>query len=252
MTGRDDIRHLAELLARAQSVLVITGAGVSADSGLPTYRGVGGLYEREATEDGIPIELALSGPMMAAQPELSWKYIAEIERACRGARPNRAHEAIAELERRIERCWLLTQNVDGLHRAAGSKNVVEIHGNVRRLKCTRCEHRDEVEDFSGLEIPPRCPSCGAIVRPDVILFGERLPANELARLREASVGGFDVVVSAGTSSAFPYIAAPVLEARAAGAVTVEINPGESEVSEVVHHRIRERAAPAFDALLEVL
>jgi hypothetical protein len=126
--------RVSEVFARATSALFITGAGISADSGLPTYRGIGGLYEDATTEEGIAIEDALSGDMLRERPEVCWKYIHQIERACRGATWNRAHEVLALMEGRYERTWVLTQNVDGFHRRAGSKNVIEIPGGraVRR------------------------------------------------------------------------------------------------------------------------
>ena len=107
-----EIDEIAGRLKDCSSILFVTGAGISADSGLPTYRGIGGLYEQDGTEDGIPIEAALSGAMFQRDPALTWKYIHQIESACREAGPNRAHEAIAELERRFDRVWTLTQNVD--------------------------------------------------------------------------------------------------------------------------------------------
>ncbi len=170
----DVLDCVSQVFARARSVLFITGAGISADSGLPTYRGIAGLYEEAITEEGFAIEEALSGDMLRERPEVCWKYIHQIERACRGATWNRAHEVIAMMEGRYERTWVLTQNVDAFHRRAGSKNVIEIHGDVHRLRCTRCKFRDHVEDYAGLSIPPRCPDCGAIVPPKVVLFGEML------------------------------------------------------------------------------
>jgi NAD-dependent deacetylase len=236
------------VFARARSVLFITGAGISADSGLPTYRGIGGLYEDATTEDGLEIEEALSGDMLRERPEVCWKYIHQIERACRGATWNRAHEVLALMERRYERTWVLTQNVDGLHRRAGSNNLIEIHGDVHQLTCTQCDYRDRVEDYAALSIPPRCPDCGAIVRPEVVLFGEMLPGAAVAALERELGRGFDLVVSIGTTSVFPYIAAPVVLARRAGRDTVEINPGTTGVSHAVAHRMRSRAAVALDAI----
>jgi NAD-dependent deacetylase len=124
---------------------------------------------------------ALSGDMLRERPDVCRKYIHQIERACRGATWNRAHEVLAMMERRYERTCVLTQNVDGFHRRAGSQNVIEIHGDVHRLSCTRCQFRDHVEDHAGLSIPPRCPDCGAIVRPEVIVFGEMLARATLYR-----------------------------------------------------------------------
>ena len=240
------------ILRRARSVLFVTGAGISADSGLPTYRGVGGLYESDATEEGLPIEVLLSGETFRRRPATTWKYLGAIERACRGARPNRAHEAIAALEGALPHVVVLTQNIDGLHRAAGSRDVIEIHGDVHRLACTGCAFRTRVPDYEGLEMPPRCPACAALVRPEVVLFGEMLPDEAVARLEEELRRGFDAVFSIGTTSVFPYVAAPVRMARAWGAGTVEVNPGETEVSGIVDVRLRCGAASAMDALLSAV
>ncbi len=242
------IATVAAALAAARSALFITGAGISADSGLPTYRGVGGLYSSGLTEEGIPIEEALSGVMLARRPELTWKYIFQIESSCRGARANAAHEIIAALERKLPRVWVLTQNVDGFHGDAGSTNLIEIHGNIHTLRCTRCSFRETVADYSGIDIPPTCDSCGALVRPAVVLFGELLPRAPLAALAEQMALGFDIVFSIGTTSVFPYIAKPVFAAKAAGKATVEINPGNTEVSGVVDTRIRAGAKDAMEAI----
>ena len=133
-----EIARVVGMLAESRSILFVTGAGISADSGLPPYRGIGGLYNPNATEEGMPIEQALSGDVMEQRPELTWKYLAQVERACRGARHNRAHEVIAEMEARFTRVWTLTQNVDGFHRAAGARNVIDIHGDTARP--TLCMH----------------------------------------------------------------------------------------------------------------
>ncbi|MCS6797371.1 MAG: NAD-dependent protein deacylase [Myxococcota bacterium] len=242
------IERIARHLDEARSVLFVTGAGLSADSGLPTYRGSGGLYEEADTEDGVPIEEALSGWMLGRRPEVCWKHIARIESACRGARPNRGHEVIAAIGERIERTWVLTQNVDGLHRAAGSRHVIEIHGNVYALRCTRCPEKSRVPSYAHLQIPPYCARCGALVRPEVVLFGEMLPPAAVERLERELARGFDVVFSIGTSSLFPYIAAPVVAARAAGRPAIEINPEPTAVSAYVSERLRARAAPALEAI----
>jgi NAD-dependent deacetylase len=240
--------RVSESFARARSVLFITGAGLSADSGLPTYRGIGGLYEGSGTEEGLAIEDALSGEMLRERPEVCWKHIHQIERACRGATANRGHEVLAMLEGRYDRAWVLTQNVDGFHRRAGSKNVIDIHGDVHKLSCTRCSFRETVEDYAGLSCPPHCRECDAILRPEVVLFGEMLPKSAVATLERELGRGFDLVVSIGTTSVFPYIAAPVVLARRAGRDTVEINPGTTGVSHVVAHRMQNRAAVALDAI----
>jgi NAD-dependent deacetylase len=248
MTESRTFDEVARLIGAAGRILFITGAGLSADSGLPTYRGIGGLYHERLTDDGLTIEEALSGEMMAARPEIAWKYIAEIEANCRGAEPNIAHRLIAALERERPGVWVLTQNVDGLHRAAGSRNLIEIHGTVHRLRCTECAHSRAVPDYAGLRIPPGCPVCGGVLRPDVVLFGELLPVAGLHRLEALLDGGVDLVVSIGTTSVFPYISGPVWWAGQVGVPSVEINPGETEVSRIVTHRLRRRAAEALPEL----
>jgi NAD-dependent deacetylase len=245
------VAEVVGLLRASRSVLFITGAGLSADSGLPTYRGVGGLYEGRETDEGLPVEAALSGDMFAARPALTWKYLREVERAGRHAVPNRGHAVIAAAEAHFERVWVLTQNVDGFHRRAGSRNVIDIHGDLHRLCCTRCEYAKEVADYAGLAELPTCPECRAVVRPDVVLFGERLPARQLADYQRETGQGFDLVFSVGTTSVFPYISAPVLDAYHLRRPSVEINPGETDVSEFATVRLRSRAAATLDAIWAV-
>lgn len=245
--GLEPYDAVARIVREARRLLFVTGAGLSADSGLPTYRGVGGLYEDGHTEEGVPVEVALSGSMFQMRPELTWHHILRIEAACRGARPNRGHEVIAELEAQAE-VVVLTQNVDGFHPAAGSSRVIEIHGAIHRLRCTSCAWRDQVDDFSDLGALPRCPGCGGLIRPDVVLFDEMLPEAELEKLRDEASRGFDAVFSVGTSSLFPYIVEPVLTAARRGVPTIEVNPGETELSALVDIRLPERAAVALEGV----
>lgn len=241
----------AVMLSDAQRVLVITGAGMSADSGLPTYRGIGGLYDTDLTAEGMPIEEALSGATFQRDPALTWKYIAQIEQACRGAAPNRGHEILAELAPRFERLCVLTQNVDGFHRFAGSSDVIEMHGDIHSLSCTACGARNTVDDYSTLDdIPPRCEHCGGIVRPDVVLFGEMLPWKAVNRYERALSDGFDVVMTIGTTAVFPYIAAPVREAWQMGQGTIEINPQPTDISRFCHAIMRDRAAHMLQRLAD--
>jgi NAD-dependent deacetylase len=243
------IREIAALLVRARRVLFITGAGVSADSGLPTYRGLGGLYENDLTEEGFSIEEALSGEMLRRQPKIAWKYITQIEQNCRLATPNAAHRLIAQWERDLPYVMTLTQNIDGLHRRAGSENVVEIHGDVHRLRCTGCDFHERVESLAGREAS-RCPRCAQRLRPDVVLFGEMLPTEALERLLLAQHEGFDLVFSIGTTSVFPYISQPVVDAARAGVPTVEINPGKTPLSAHVTYQLPLGAAATLTAIEE--
>ncbi|QTD53679.1 NAD-dependent protein deacylase [Sulfidibacter corallicola] len=248
----DAIQQAAALLDVAKSVLVITGAGISADSDLPVYRGIGGLYNDNATEEGMPIEEALSGHMLHANPEITWGHISRIEKACRDATHNRGHQVVAAMERYVERVCVFTQNVDGFHRSAGSTNIIDIHGDVHDLFCTTCHYRERVHNYSHLDIPPKCDGCGGLIRPDVVLFGELLSTAKLKRLEEEAAKGFDAVMTIGTSSLFPYIMQPVLIAKALGVPTIEINPGVSEVSEVVDIKVTGRAADSLHRIAELL
>lgn len=248
----NDIHMLDEavrVLTNARRVLVITGAGISADSGLPTYRGIGGLYDDAQTEDGYSIEEALSGQMMRTRPDVCWKYIYQIESSCRSAQPNAAHLALAAWQDRCERLTVLTQNIDGFHRVAGTRELIEIHGSIQELFCTRCRQERSVANYAGMTIPPACAQCGGLERPRVVLFGEMLPEDVLNRLYAVLDGGVDALVSIGTTSVFPYIAGPVIQAARTGVPTIEINPGSTEVSHLVQVRIRERAALVLPEIL---
>ncbi|MDD5731001.1 MAG: NAD-dependent protein deacylase [Candidatus Omnitrophica bacterium] len=242
------IAKAAELLKSCKSILFITGAGISADSGLPTYRGIGGLYNDKLTEDGIPVELALAGETLRKQPAVTWKYLSQIEKNCRNAKFNRGHEVIAEMEKHFERVWVLTQNIDGLHYAAGSRNVIDIHGDMHKLSCMGCSWRKAVKDYSQISIPPRCPDCAGFVRPEVVFFGEMLPEDKLAVLDRELTRQFDIYFSIGTTSIFPYIRQPMIAANYQGLPTIEINPEDTEISGLVGIKLRMRAAEALDEI----
>ncbi len=247
----DKIHRVSSLLKGCKSILFITGAGISADSGLPTYRGIGGLYNDKSTEDGIPIEMALAGETLQKHPEITWKYLSQIEKNCRQARFNRAHQVIAEMESNFQRVWVLTQNIDGFHRDAGSKNVIEIHGNMHTLICLKCKWQTRVKDYSQLSvIPPLCPECGNIVRPELVFFGEMLPDYECQILARELSRGFDIYFSIGTTSVFPYIQQPIIEANRLKRPTIEINPAQTEVSRLVDIKINLGAAKTLDEILK--
>ncbi len=253
MTCPDEIfDRVVSWTQNAQRVLFVTGAGMSADSGLPTYRGIGGLYHDENTPEGVSIEEALSGGMLRRNPALCWKYIGQIEAACRGAKPNPGHCAITALESPQREVWVLTQNVDGLHQEARNPRVIPIHGDVHDLLCTQCTWTTRVPDYSGLTLPPACPECEGLVRPRVVLFGEMLPDREITTLQTQLSLGFDLVFSVGTTSVFPYIAQPIALARHWGIPSVEINPGPTQVSRHVTEKIEEKAASFLERLTGVL
>lgn len=247
------LHEVASILNRADRVLFITGAGISADSGMPTYRGVGGLYDDRDTEEGMGIEIALSGQMFEERPELTWKYLMQIGSACVGAKPNSAHRYIAALEQEKPDVHVMTQNVDGLHRRAGSDNLLEVHGNIYELYCTDCRRHytsgEILDDYSGSgELPPRCGECNAVVRPNIVLFGEVLPPNVTEGLGRFSMMNFEMIFVVGSTAVFPYISCPVMEAAGRGIPTVEVNPVETEISQVTRYQLRMGAADAMMAI----
>ncbi|MFV1942635.1 NAD-dependent protein deacylase [Pseudomonas luteola] len=247
----DTIRQVAQALESAQRILVITGAGLSADSGLPTYRGLNGLYNGK-TEEGIPIEAALSGTMFRHRPDVCWKYLAELGRACLSAQPNAGHEAIAELQRRKSECWVLTQNIDGFHRRAGSPmdRVIEIHGEMGPLFCSACEAGNiPVADKIGHSLPPRCDRCGGVLRPPVVLFEEALPARAVSTLMQQNAIGYDVVLLIGTTASFPYVIEPALQTLNNGGFVAEINPTMTDLSASVTVRLQKRAVDVLSIIL---
>ncbi len=244
----NQVEKVVDILKQSRSILFITGAGISAESGLPTYRGISGLYDNQNTEDGIRIEQALSGSTFIKKPGLTWKYLSQMENACRGKSYNRAHEIIALMESKYDRICVFTQNVDGFHHKAGSTNIIDIHGNLHDLYCKQCSYEETVTDYSHLEIPPKCPNCGQIIRPDVVLFEELLSTKKTKRLSEEFGKGFDVIFSIGTTSVFPYIAQPFMNAYYANIPTIEINPVQTNVSEFAGIKINEKAAATMNGI----
>lgn len=231
---------LVDALREVRSVGVITGAGVSAESGVPTYRGKGGLYD----DDEGAIE-ALTGATLLRDPDRTWRTIGDLARHAAGAKPNAAHLAIAGIERKVERFVLLTQNVDGLHHAAGSRNVIDIHGSITRTRCMGCGIGGDLsrDELLSIRAAPRCAGCGAPLRPAAVLFGELLPEDKVARMRrELHDDPPELVLVVGTSALFPYIAGPVLVARRAGRLTVEVNPEPTVLSPVVDWFLQGSAA----------
>lgn len=235
---------VADAVASAQRVVVMTGAGMSVASGLPTYRGVAGLYNEMTIDEGLPVEEILHAYMLVRNPALTWKYIAQIERACRSAEPNPGHEILARWGGFCD-LHVVTQNVDGLHRAAGSRQVIELHGNLSELFCCACAARFSMRDFDLDVLPPRCSECDGLVRPSVVLFGESLPNEALEAFACQMERGFDVVLVVGTSAGFPYVYEPVVQAAARGSLTVEVNPAPTALTRRVNMVL---PMPALDAL----
>lgn len=201
-------------LLYAEHVAVLTGAGVSAASGLATFRGAGGLWRNYR-----PADLATPGAH-AKDPETVWAWYFWRFETASAAEPNRAHRLLAELEARTSNFTLVTQNVDGLHGRAGSRNVVELHGNLTKGRCERCGRLEPL--VPGMTLPPLCPSCGDRLRPNVVWFGETLPETELREAAEA-FSRADVALIIGTSGVVEPAASLAHLALERGAPVVEIN-----------------------------
>ena len=202
-------------LAQAARVAVLCGAGVSAESGVPTFRGAGGLWENHRPED-------LATPQaFARDPALVWRWYHWRRGLIAACHPNPAHLSLVELEARAPQFTLITQNVDGLHRLAGSRDPLEIHGNLWRVRCLGCGAVDE-ERRLDLPAPPLCPRCGGLLRPDVVWFGESLAPELLERAWEAAQT-CQVMLVVGTSAVVQPAASLAWAAKQAGAVVVEVN-----------------------------
>jgi NAD-dependent deacetylase len=249
---QDAVQTVARLLAKAGRVLFITGAGVSAESGIPTFRGATAAFTNGQTEEGIPFETALSGPTFQRRPELSWKYFFLLEMAVRGKTPNAAHRAMAALQTPEREVWIATQNIDGLHQQAGSRNVIELHGTMQCLLCPNCGYRNQPASYEGLTPLPRCPECQAVLRPDIVLYEELLPEPALASFDRERDKGFDLVFSVGTTSIFPYVIEPVFTASRRGIPTVEINPDKTSLSDLVQFRFPAAAGPTLSQILQAM
>lgn len=143
---------------------------------------------------------------------------------------------------------MLTQNIDGLHHAAGSSNVIDIHGNIYKIVCPKCMWRTKVKDYSEIEIPPRCPECKGIMRPDVVFFGEVLPYDKCQIMARELDKSFDIYFSIGTTSVFPYIQQPIIDAKSVNRPTIEINPTDTGISNLVDIKLPLRAAEALDKI----
>lgn len=240
------MENLVDTICKAKHILFVTGAGISTASGLPTYRGVGGLYNNNL----IPPEIRMSEKIFKWAPSLTWSHLHKIFKTSAAAKPNEAHVQIAKIAKFIN-TTILTQNVDGLHQDAGSLNVIEIHGSARSLVCTSCAWKDTTQDMSKLPRLPRCPICHSVARPPVVLFGGSLPRNALNQMREMYSLEPDVVFAVGTTALFPYILAPFERAAFLGKTTVVIDPEPSEhLSSICNYVFREPAEKLLPELFK--
>ena len=240
---------IARLLAAAKRPLVITGSALSADSGLVHHRGFPGI-QRKPGDDGKRYDALLNAETVQQRPQATWKLLVAMDAAIRAARPNRGHEVLAALENKLDHFTIVTTNVDRMHQRAGSRNVIEMHGAMYDLSCTRCELVRRHTTFEMLSIPPACTTCGGVLRPNMALFGDSLRDEPFAQLQAELDRGVDLVLAVGLVTVYPYSARPVLLAKQDGIRTVEIGERQTDVSDVVDVRLRASPARALDMIYE--
>lgn len=234
---------LAQALRSARHIAVLTGAGVSAEGGVPTFRDAQtGLWAKYDPE-----ELATPQAFQRS-PRLVWEWYAWRRELVAAARPNPGHYALVEMENRAPNFTLITQNVDQLHQQAGSRRVIELHGSLWRTKCSREGRVVESWPETG-DVPPRCPHCSDLLRPDVVWFGEALPERELMEAF-AAAQQCDVFIAAGTSAIVqPAASLPLLAARS-GAVLVEVNPQETPITGEADYFLQGPSGSVLPALVQ--
>lgn len=242
MTSTTDRDRVARAVTGATRILALTGAGISAESGIPTFRGKHGWWRQED-----PTRLA-TPDAFDRDPGHVWEWYEYRRGLVAGAEPNAAHRSLAEWETGRE-LLVATQNVDDLHERAGSGNVAHIHGSIWRVRCQGCgrEHDDHTHPLPVL--PPRCDRCGGLVRPAVVWFGEMLPPEPLRRVESFIAGGVDVALVIGTEATFPYIRTFAAAARRAGGLLVEVNPSQTVLSDRVDVRLEGAAGAVLPALI---
>jgi NAD-dependent deacetylase len=244
------VEKAAELLSRAHRGLALTGAGVSAESGIPTFRGEGGLWTKYD-----PVKVS-SIDSFLADPASYWQVSKDRGRVALAAKPNPGHTALAALEQAGHLAAIVTQNTDGLHQDSGARRVIELHGSGRKVQCLECgavESRQDVQDRLNLEMPPRCRVCGgALLKPTVVLFGEPMPVEAVTLARELAEKA-DVMLVVGTSLVvYPAAEIPLVASRAGApmiVVNAEPTPFDRFAEVVIHGRSGE-VLPQIVALID--
>ncbi len=212
----EQLEKAIDLLTAAAYVTALTGAGISVDSGIPAFRGSQGLWERYDPQEYAHIAA------FCREPARVWRMLAEMLAVVFAAVPNDAHRALARMEAGGRLQCVITQNVDGLHQEAGSRKVVEFHGSTRKLVCLTCHYQRRLPSLDALQVPPRCPRCAAILKPDVVFFGEQIPA-AAQQSAQAAAARSEVMLVVGTSAqVYPSADLPRVTKRHGGRI-IEIN-----------------------------
>ena len=238
-------KELLSKIKSASSILFFTGAGISAESGIETFRGKGGLWNKMSAQ-----ELASFDGFMK-NPNLVWEWYQYRREIVRDTEPNAGHKTIAEFEKHFEEVTVVTQNVDNLHKRAGSNNILELHGNIERNFCMDCKTFYGVEKFIETKEPPKCEKCGGMIRPDVVWFGEMLPQNIFAEA-ERKAASADVCFIVGTSAVVYPAAYIPISAKEAGATLVEINIEPTNISNQVDYSIWGKSGEVLPKIFKLL
>lgn len=235
---------VTERLRSARRLLAVTGAGVSAESGIPTFRGEEGWWQRED-----PAKLATQAAF-DRDPSHVWEWYQYRRGLITDAEPNAAHRALAEWESSGMDVLVATQNVDDLHERAGSRAVSHIHGSIWRVRCEGCGQEDDQRQHPFPVLPPRCDGCGGRLRPAVVWFGEMLPPEPIQSVQRFLDAGVDMALIIGTEASFGYIQGMAAAARRSGALVVEVNPSRTALSDRVDVRLEGPAGEVLPKLSE--
>ena len=236
--------ELQKVLKSARRVAVLTGAGSSAESGVPTFRGEEGLWSKFRPEELATVDAFMQNP------ELVWEWYMHRRQVMSSVKPNPAHKALVEMEKLYDDFTLITQNIDGLHRQAGSKNILELHGNISLNKCFTCGRPFTKEIDLESNLLPTC-ECGGKIRPDVVWFGELLPPDALNEAFDASARA-ELFLSIGTSAVVHPAASMPLTAKRNGAVLVEVNLEPTPLTELTDWAFHGKAGEIMPAIVECL
>lgn len=236
-------RDFVEVLKEAENVVFFTGAGISAESGISTFRGTDGIWNKLKPEELANFDAFLKNP------DRVWEWYQYRRHIIDRSKPNPAHLAIAGMQELFRNVTVVTQNVDNLHRRAGSRTVYELHGNIERNYCIECRTPYNSPEFASDDKVPRCENCGGLVRPDIVWFGEMLPEEDFS-LSEEAAEKCDIMFSVGTSSVvYPAARIPLL-AKRLGAYLVEVNLEETELSPLADYVLIGKAGEILPGVLE--
>jgi NAD-dependent deacetylase len=238
----DPLDEARRLVAEASAIVALTGAGISAESGVPTFRGPGGLWRDYRAEDLATPEA------FERDPALVWEWYDWRRQKIAPAKPNLAHYALVTLEKRAPEFTLISQNVDGLHARAGSRNLLEIHGTLWRTRCVACRDVRENREVPLASLPPRCGPCGGLLRPDVVWFGEPLPYERLKNALRA-IEACDLMIVVGTSAVVQPAASLGRTALEHGASVIEVNTDPTPLSDRATRVLRGKAGEVLPKLV---